>query len=151
MDLKELIEQDEYKAFLVDLDKLLPVKIDYKARLIPAYFELFERLLSYANASSKDILYVIRNHKNAAIRYIIDTKEEMSKEPLEEGVVEILPPNIIIPIGALIEFYIFDQNGDLNDYMKKMRMPGAKKYIKQLTEIFNTAMAETKGLDDDTK
>lgn len=101
----ELIELPVYKAFLAELNELLPEPIDYAYRLSPVIFDILERHLSFADATGKDLLYLIENHKQAALRYIVDKDIEMSKEPLEEGVVEVHPPTVIFAIGHLIEFF----------------------------------------------
>ncbi|MBL6385276.1 hypothetical protein JNB38_28020 [Escherichia coli] len=47
-------------------------------------------------------------------------------------------PKINFPISHLIEYYLLSKRpNDLLDYVTKIRIPGSKKYVKEIGKIFS--------------
>ncbi|EFB2839708.1 MULTISPECIES: hypothetical protein [Escherichia] len=138
MRLAEFMQSDIYVDFLNDLDKSLSEKIDRKSKVYDVVVNLMEKWLEYASMSFDDLHWVISNCRSDSISYIV--KKQVTYTEANGGKDNIInqAPKINFPIGHLIEYYLLSKRpNDLLDYVTKIRIPGSKKYVKEIGKIFS--------------
>lgn len=138
MKLTEFMQSDIYTAFLDDLDKSLSEKIDRKSKVYGVIINLMEKWLEYASISYDELSWVILNHREESIDYIV--KKQITYTEPNGGKDNIVnqAPGINFPIGHLIEYYLLSRRpNDLIEYVKKIQIPGPKKYVKEIEKIFS--------------
>ncbi|WP_017349671.1 MULTISPECIES: hypothetical protein [Pantoea] len=138
MNLIEFMRSDIYVDFLNDLDKSLSEKIDRNSKVYDVVVNLMEKWLEYASLSFDDLNWVILNCRSESIKYII--KKQVTYREANGGKDNIinLAPKINFPIGHLIEYYLLSKRPiDLLEYVTKIRIPGPRKYVKEIGVIFS--------------
>lgn len=138
MKLDEFMQSDVYVDFLNDLDKSLSEKIDRKSKVYDVIINLMEKWLEYASLSYDDLLWVILNCSSGSISYIV--KKQIAYTEANGGKDNVInqAPKVNFPIGHLIEYYLLlKRPGDLLEYVTKIRIPGPKKYTKEISKIFS--------------
>ena len=138
MKLTEFMQSDFYVSYLDDLDERMSIKIDRISTLHGIVEKIELDSLNHASLTLEDLKWIIDNYRVRTIHYIlIKLKKYTESDGGDDNIVN-LSPKINFPIGHLIEFYILlKKPEELFDYIKKIRIPDARKYVKEITNIFN--------------
>lgn len=138
MRLIEFMQSDLYVNYLDDLDEKMSVKIDRVSTLHGIVEKIELDSLNYASLTLEDLKWLIENYRIKTINYILIKLEKYTEPDGGNDNIVNLAPKINFPIGHLIEFYILlKKPEELIGYIKKIRIPDAKKYGKEITSIFN--------------
>ncbi|HAT2607207.1 TPA: hypothetical protein I8235_000120 [Kluyvera intermedia] len=72
------------------------------------------------------------------MRYILKKQETYTEPDGGKDNIINLAPKVNFPIGHLIEYYLLSRRpNDLLGYVTKIRIPGPKKYVKEIERIFS--------------
>lgn len=138
MKLTEFMQSDFYLNYLDDLDKEMLVKIDRVSIVHDIILKIELDSLNYASLTLGDIKWLIENHRFKTICYILKKQEKYSEPDGGKDNIVNLAAKINFPIGHLIEYYLLSERpNDLLDYVTKIRIPGSKKYAKEIGKIFS--------------
>jgi hypothetical protein len=138
MKLKEFLESAFYLNFLDELDDFLPEKIDRASKVYILISNILDKWLSIASISVSDLEWLISHESESVIKYILK-KQKAYTEPNggEDNIVNEIP-NRSFPISHLIEYCLLSKRpDDLLEYVAKIRIPGPKKYAKEIVEMFS--------------
>lgn len=124
--------------YLDDLDKEMPVKI-YRVSIVHDVILKIELdSLNYASLTLGDIKWLIENHRFETMRYILKKQETYTEPDGGRDNIINLAPKVNFPIGHLIEYYLLSRRpNELLQYVTKIRIPGPKKYVKEIEKIFS--------------
>lgn len=138
MKLTEFMQSDFYLNYLDDLDKEMPVKI-YRVSIVHDVILKIELdSLNYASLTLGDIKWLIENHRFETMRYILKKQETYTEPDGGRDNIINLAPKVNFPIGHLIEYYLLSRRpNELLQYVTKIRIPGPKKYVKEIEKIFS--------------
>jgi hypothetical protein len=130
-------------GYLNRLDEVLPEPIDRGALVHQVVADLLVEWMNYVPVAVEDLMCLIDEHPFATRNYVV-AKLRKYREPDggPDGVVN-LPSTVIMPIGHLIEFFIMIKFPTrLGGYLKVVRMPTAKRYEREILEIFGDVYDE---------
>lgn len=114
-------------------------KIDRTSNGYILIANILDKWLDFASISVSDLEWLIPHENAAIIQYILE-KQRVYTEPNggEDNIVN-ETPNRSFPISHMIEYhYLLKKPSELSAYLKKIRIPGAKKYFIEITNIFNS-------------
>lgn len=139
MTLEDFMRTESYVKYLDELDKALPEKIDRVSKIHEVIMEVEKESLECASVSPEELDELIRKHPYKTISYIIKKHENFFEPDGGEDNIFNKPPQLNYPIGHLIEYYLLlNTPEDLQKYIKGIGMPNAKKYAKELTDIYSS-------------
>ncbi|WP_317635620.1 hypothetical protein [Xylocopilactobacillus apicola] len=116
----------------------MSVKIDRESKVHEVVMEGENEALQFSSVSLDDICWLITNYRDETISYIIKKYARYIEPNGGKDNIVNLPPKINFPIGHLIEFFLMLKAPDkLASYIRKIRIPDAHQYVKEITEIFN--------------
>lgn len=138
MKLTEFMRSDFYLSYLDDLDKKMPVKIDRVSIVQDIILKIEIDSLNYASLTLCDIKWLIENYRFKTMHYILKKQVKYTEPDGGKDNIVNLAPKINFPIGHLIEYYLLSKRpSDLLEYVKKIRIPGPNKYVKEIEKIFS--------------
>jgi hypothetical protein len=138
MKLTEFMQSDFYLNYLDDLDKEIPVKIDRVSIVHDFIIKIELDSLNHASLTLGDIKWLIENHRLKTIRYIVKKQKNYTEPDGGKDNIINLAPKVNFPVGHLIEYYLLLRRpSDLLEYVKKIRIPGAKKYVREIEGFFS--------------
>ena len=138
MSLHDLIDEAFYREYLLTVEKKLSKTINMESKIHEIVLEEEQESLIKANVSINDLKWLIENFSAETARYMAK-KYEMYIEPDggKEGIKN-EPPMANFPIGHLIEYYLILKKPEgLVDYIRSIHIPNAKKYAKEIKEIYD--------------
>lgn len=137
MALLNFMKSDFYTSYLNDLDKNMPISIDRETAIHSIIIKVMTASLENSSVSLDDIEWLINNHRHKTISYIVNKyKTYIEPDGGNENIVN-EAPQINFPIGHLIEYFLILNHPErLVEYIKSSRIPSAKKYAKEINEIF---------------
>lgn len=138
MTLNEFMHTESYAQYLDALDLALPEKIDRATPVHDFIIEVDNESLQHAAVSFDELNELITHQREKTIAWIIKKNETYLESGGEDNIVN-KAPQINFPIGHLIEYRLLERNPDeLVNYIKAIGIPGAKKYAKELSNIYAT-------------
>jgi hypothetical protein len=143
MTLNDFMNEASYRDYLLIVEEKLSEKIDAELEVNEIVLNLLNEFLEKAEVSLSDLKWLLENHREETAYYIAK-KYEMYHEPDggEEGIIND-PLMLNFPIGHLIEYYLILKKPEkLVDYIRSIRIPGAKKYAKEIKKIFDDVQYE---------
>jgi len=144
MKIMNLLTDKKYEDFLSILnDQLNNVSRDIIHLDLPANEYVLDRLEEHLNLSginADNILKLISNSPVDAAIFIAKKMEKYhnpEKDAASKANIKYHPFTRELPVGHLIEYLLIKDDGALSEYLKKIRIPGAKKYEKEIRKIYD--------------
>jgi len=138
MTLNNFMKEAFYRDYLRIVEEKLSQRIDMESEYYELNLKSDMEYLKMAKMALTDLKWLIENHREETALYIAK-KIEMYLDP-DGGENEIVnyPPMIDFPILHLIEYFLILKNPEsLVEYIQSIRIPGAKKYVKEIKKIFD--------------
>ncbi|QKJ85258.1 hypothetical protein PMPD1_0277 [Paramixta manurensis] len=136
MTLNDFMHTESYEEYLDALDRVLPEKIDRVTPIHDFIIEVDNESLQQAKVSLDALDELIKNDRDKTINWIVKKNDAYLESGGEDNIVN-NAPQINFPIGHLIEYYLLAYHPDgLVAYIKAIGIPGAKKYAKELNELY---------------
>ena len=138
MTLNKFMNEAYYRDYLLIVEEKLSEKIDTKTEVYDVVLDLLNGWLGKAEVSLFDLKWLIENYREETACYIAK-KIEKYREP-DGGPEKIinLPLTREFPIGHLIEYFLILKKPErLAGYLNSIRIPGVKKYAKEIKEMFD--------------
>jgi len=135
----QLITRPEYRSFLDALEQRLGQPVG-RAPLEEGLTDFYDYCLELAGFDGDRLLAIIQQQPQATQNYICAKIETFSEpEGGEDNIVD-EPLPLTLPLGHLIEYALLGQDDRIADYLKQLRIPKAKQYQKQISELFNKSI-----------
>lgn len=146
MKIAELIKTEKYLNYIQELNRYQnpTVNVDTTEDRLNFLIHIEQNFLNLAQLDCSHIEWVIDNFRLQSIKFIVACDQKFSqldKQEISQNV-EYSAPDLTFPIGHLINFYLIHNNLDLGEYVKKLRIPKTKQYIKDLQEIYTHSMSK---------
>ena len=138
MTLKDFMNETFYREYLQVIEKNILEMIDMESEVHEIILNFENESLEKSGVSINDLKWLIENHCDKTSQYIAK-KNAIYVEPDggEEGIIND-PPMVFFPIGHLIEYYLILKKPErLVDYLRSIHIPNAKKYAKEIKEIYD--------------
>jgi hypothetical protein len=145
---KQIINSNQYQSLIDNIQKKIKLKIlnDYQDTVASRD----EQKIEIARLSEKEIFDVIDNQKDSFLKFVLlkiqkfenmkideeypEGEEQNDDEDNNETIIGYSKSFLLL---YLIEYYLLRYNPiGLLDYLKSIRIPNAKKYEKELKEIY---------------
>ncbi|MCL1918739.1 MAG: hypothetical protein FWG14_10555 [Peptococcaceae bacterium] len=136
--LRDFINEPFYRKYLLTVEEKMPVKMDMKSRVNNIVLEVENESCAKAGVSPDDLKWLIENCQEETAQYT--TKKYVAYTEPDGGPDEIVndPPGLTFPIGHLIEYLLLLRQPDkLLGYIQSRRIPGEKKYAREIEKIFS--------------
>jgi hypothetical protein len=149
--IKTLIEGNSYKTLLENVRKEINIRVN-EANLPSALLNVDVNRLRAAKLDAQALENILGTDMNEITRYVVsrigtvkdDGEQEYPEgeepdEDDEDEVIETLPYYKNFLVGFIIEYCLLKQKpSELPAYLKALRIPGAKKFEKELKDIYSS-------------
>lgn len=148
LDIKEFTQSNFYNNLFIELDKSLP-QITFNNESDYQMYNIFAKMLNNANLSISDLYNINTNEFKNVISYGLkrllhdieddgDFSEGYDLDDDDKDEVISFSYDKIILIQILVEYLLLTQRtkNEFMDFLKKQKIPSAKKFLNELIDIF---------------
>ncbi|MDR0480712.1 MAG: DUF2695 domain-containing protein [Gallionellaceae bacterium] len=144
MKITDLLTEEKYENFLAilngELNNVSRSIIHLNLPPDKLVLDRLERDLSLSEIRVEDIFELISNSPIAAAIFIAKKMEKYHPPETDENTnanIKYLPSTREMPVWHLIEYLLIKNGGALSAYLQKRRIPGAKKYEREIRAIYD--------------